>query len=171
MPVTIHAGEGERAENIWQAAYHLHADRIGHGLTLVDRPDLAQRFRDRGIALELCPSSNREVVGFQDPVFEASADCPVYPLQKFMQAGLPFALCTDNPGISRTTLADEYLAAARMSPDGLRLWEALAISRQAFTHAFVPAAEREALRRAVEQELFSLLSGPASAHRGKQPPD
>jgi hypothetical protein len=51
-----------------------------------------------------------------------------------------------------------------MSPDGLRLWEALAISRQAFTHAFVPAAEREALRRSVEQDLFSLLSDPASAH-------
>lgn len=164
MPVTIHAGEGESAENIWQAAYHLHADRIGHGLTLVDRPDLAQRFRDRGIALELCPSSNREVVGFHDPAFEASADCPVYPLQKFIRAGLPFALCTDNPGISRTTLADEYLVASRMSPDGLRLWEALAISRQAFTHAFVPAAEREALRRSVEQDLFSLLSDPASAH-------
>ncbi len=170
MPVTIHAGEGERAENIWQAAYHLHADRIGHGLTLVDRPDLAQRFRDRGIALELCPSSNREVVGFHDPAFAASADCPDYPLRAFMQAGLPLALCTDNPGISRTTLADEYLVAARMRPGGLCLWDPLAISRQAFTHAFVPAAERESLRRAVEQDLFSLLSDPASAHPARPPP-
>ncbi|MBV5332905.1 hypothetical protein JZU54_04955, partial [bacterium] len=31
LPITIHAGEGEAADNIWQAAYHLHADRIGHG--------------------------------------------------------------------------------------------------------------------------------------------
>lgn len=63
MPVTIHAGECEAAENIWQAAYHLHADRIGHGLTLAANPQLAARFRDRGICLTLCPSSNREVVG------------------------------------------------------------------------------------------------------------
>ena len=61
------AGEGESPENIWQAAYHLHADRIGHGLTLTANPQLAARFRDRGICLELCPSSNREVVGFADP--------------------------------------------------------------------------------------------------------
>lgn len=158
MPITIHAGEGERAEHIWQAAYHLHADRIGHGLTLIDQPALAQRFRDRGIALELCPTSNREVVGFRDPAHPASAGFPDYPLRAFMQAGLPFALCTDNPGISRTTLADEYLAASRMSDGGLCLWDALAISRQAFVHAFLPAAERDALRRAVEQEVFGVLA-------------
>ena len=61
LPITIHAGEGESADNIWQAAYHLHADRIGHGLTLADHPNLATRFRDRDICLELCPSSNVEV--------------------------------------------------------------------------------------------------------------
>lgn len=163
-PITIHAGEGESAENIWQAAYHLHADRIGHGLTLIERPDLAQRFRDRGIALELCPTSNREVVGFRDPAFAASADFPGYPLRSFMQAGLPFALCTDNPGISRTTLADEYIGASRMIEGGLTLWDALAISRQGFTHAFVPAAERDALRRAVEQSLFEKLSHTGPRH-------
>ncbi len=157
MPITIHAGEGEAAENIWQAAYHLHADRIGHGLTLSESPSLAQRFRDRGIALELCPSSNREVVGFQDPAHPESAGCPPYPLQAFMAAGLPFALCTDNPGISRTTLSDEYIAASRMSGSGICLWDALAISRQAFTHSFLPAAERDDLRRAVERDLFAQL--------------
>lgn len=161
IPLTIHAGEGESAENIWQAAYHLHADRIGHGLTLAQHPQLAARFRDRGICLELCPSSNREVVGFHDPAYPASAAMPRYPLRSFIESGLPITLCTDNPGISRTTLADEYLAAARMSDGGLTLWEALALVRQAFVHAFLPSAEREHLLKAVDQHIFTQLC----AHR------
>ena len=164
LPLTIHAGEGESAENIWQATYHLHADRIGHGLTLADNPRLAARFRDRGICLELCPTSNREVVGFHDPEVPASAGLPRYPLRQFLHAGLPLTLCTNNPGISRTTLADEYLAAARMSEGGLTQWEALALMRQAFAHAFLPAAERDALLKHADQAAFRLLATTDPAH-------
>lgn len=157
LPLTIHAGEGEAAQNIWQAAYHLHADRIGHGLTLADQPQLASRFRERRICLELCPSSNREVVGYPDPAYPESADLPAYPLRQFLQMGLPLALCTDNPAISRTTLAAEFLAAARMTEGGLSLWESLALMRQAFVHAFLPSAEREALLKRVDAQVFALV--------------
>ena len=162
MPVTIHAGEGESADNIWQAAYHLHADRIGHGLSLADHPQLASRFRDRGICLELCPSSNREVVGFYDPAYPASQNLPRYPLRQFIAGGLPVTLCTDNPGISRTTLVGEYLAAARMTEGGLTLWESLALIRQAFVHAFVPSAERELLMKQADEQVFGLISRPGA---------
>lgn len=158
LPITIHAGEGESAENIWQAAYHLHADRIGHGLTLAGHPPLAARFRDRGVMLELCPTSNREVVGFADPDFPQSAHLPTYPLRRFIDLGLPVTLCTDNPGISRTTLADEYVAAARMTTCGISLWEALALMRQAFVHAFLPSARRETLIKQADERVFALLT-------------
>ncbi len=158
IPLTIHAGEGENAENIWQAAYHLHADRIGHGLTLAQHPQLLARFRDRGICLELCPSSNREVVGFRDPACPVSEGLPCYPLRQFLDSGLPLTLCTDNPGISRTTLTGEYLAAARMTDGGLTLWECLALVRQAFVHAFLPSAQRDALLKTVDQNIFAQLS-------------
>ncbi|WP_347484812.1 CRISPR-associated ring nuclease [Vandammella animalimorsus] len=158
LPITIHAGEGESAQNIWQAAYHLHADRIGHGLTLAEHPQLAARFRNRGICLELCPSSNREVVGFHDPAYPASKNLPTYPLREFLRQGIPLTLCTDNPGISRTSVADEYLAAARMCQDGLSQWEALALMRQAFVHAFLPSAERERLLKHADQRVFHQLN-------------
>lgn len=164
LPITIHAGEGEAPENIWQAAYHLHADRVGHGLTLIQRPELAARFRDRGIALELCPSSNREVVGFADPAHPASAGLPAYPLRAFIDAGLPLTLCTDNPGISQTTLAHEYLAAARMTEGGLTQWEALALMRQAFVHAFLPSAQRETLLKRCDQLVFGHASAITASH-------
>lgn len=158
LALTIHAGEGEAAQHIWQAAYLLHADRIGHGLTLAEQPALAARFRDRGICLELCPTSNREVVGFADPAVPASADLPRYPLRQFIDLGLPLTLCSDNPAISRTTLSGEYLAAARMCEGGLSLWEALALMRQAFVHAFLPANCREALLKRVDARVFALMS-------------
>ncbi|MGS0754021.1 hypothetical protein ACVBEH_04275 [Roseateles sp. GG27B] len=156
LRITIHAGEGELAINIWKSAYHLHADRIGHGLTLAEAPELAQRFRDRRICLELCPSSNREVVGFHDPEHPGAAD--IYPLRQLMDLGVPLTLCTDNPGISRTTLADEYLAAARMTPGGLSHWDALALIKQGFLHAFLPAAVREALIKQVDRHIFDLMA-------------
>jgi adenosine deaminase len=157
MPITIHAGEGESADNIWQAAYHLHADRIGHGLTLTTHPQLAQRFRDRGIALELCPTSNREVVGFNDPAHAESSGFPTYPLRHMLDMGLPLSLCTDNPGISRTDIANEYLCAARMI-DGLNLWETLALIRQGFMHSFLPAKARDQQLARLESIVFKRVS-------------
>ncbi|MBM4200350.1 MAG: adenosine deaminase, partial [Gammaproteobacteria bacterium] len=154
LPVTIHAGEGEKADAIWQAAYHLHADRIGHGLTLGEHQQLATRFRDRGICLELCPTSNREVVGFHDPVVPESAGLPEYPLAALWAQGLPLTLCTDNPGIARTTLSGEFLAAARMSPAGLRVWDALAMIKQGFVHAFLPSDEKERLLKRADAAVY-----------------
>jgi adenosine deaminase len=157
LRVTIHAGEGEPAAHIWKSAYHLHADRIGHGLTLADAPDLAARFRDRRICLELCPTSNREVVGYYDPDHRGAE--ARYPLRQLMMLGVPLTLCTDNPGISRTTLADEYLAAARMTAGGLSQWEALALMKQGFLHAFLPASEREPLIKVIDQRIFDFIQG------------
>lgn len=158
LPITIHAGEGEAADSIWKAAYHLHADRIGHGLTINDNLNLAQRFRDRNICLELCPSSNREVVGFYDPEYPESNGMSIYPLLPLWQhQGLPLTLCTDNPGISRTTLADEYLAAARMIGGKISQWDTLAMIKQGFVHAFLPAQAKETLLKEIDAKLYDLL--------------
>lgn len=158
LPVTIHAGEGESAENIWQAAYHLHADRIGHGLTLADHPELLQRFRNRGICLELCPSSNREVIGYRDPAFTHSSNRPHYPLLQLWQSGVALTINTDNPGISRTTLTNEFIAAARMTSHRISLWDCLALIKQAFVHAMASAEDRETLLKLCDGEIFKLVS-------------
>ncbi|TVR48869.1 MAG: adenosine deaminase [Planctomycetota bacterium] len=156
LPITIHAGEGTPAQSIWQATYRLHADRIGHGLTLADHPDLARRFRDRRICVELCPTSNREVVGFADPDYPGSHR--PYPLATLLDMGVPCTLCTDNPGISRTTLADEYIAASRMSTRGLSWWNALGLIRQGFSHAFCSADERDRLLVDADRLICELIT-------------
>lgn len=155
LPITIHAGEGESADNIWQAAYHLHADRIGHGLSLAEHPQLLKRFRNRGVCLELCPTSNREVVGFCDPNYPQSHTCSVYPLRRLWNAGVPLTLCTDNPGISRCSQTGEYITAARMiqSDGGLTLWEAMAMMKRAFLHAFADTETRSTLMKSADLQV------------------
>lgn len=166
LPITIHAGEGTSVNGIWSAAYHLHADRVGHGLSLVDNPDLAARFRNRDICIELCPTSNMEVVGFHDPCLAGRQARPdgtghgcdrSYPLKKLWELGLPLTICTDNPGISRTDLVNEYIVVSRLA-GGISRWDALAMIKQAFTHAFLPAAEREALVKRADRMIFTALS-------------
>ncbi len=161
LPITIHAGEGEKAESIWQAAYLLHADRIGHGLTLNDNEELAERFLNRGICLELCPTSNVEVVGFKVPGDPQTASYATYPLMELWRKGLPLTLCTDNPGISRTTLTDEYITASLMSEGELTLWDSLAMIKQGFTHGFLSGKEKERLLKQCDGYIYQqLISDP-----------
>ncbi len=145
LPITIHAGEGTEPEKIWEAAYRLHADRVGHGLTLAGNERLLQRFRDRGICIELCPTSNDEVVGYGGE--------RLYPLAHYWKEGVPLALCTDNPGISRTDAAGELLKAASFWL-GMSCWDALAVIRRGFVHAFLPARDRQSLIDRMEQRVY-----------------
>jgi adenosine deaminase len=155
---TIHAGEDEPVENIWQAVYHLSADRIGHGLTLKKNPDLMNRFIDRKIVLELCPSSNFQIVGFQDPALGRSGE--IYPLEKYLAAGVKVTVNTDDPGMSRTSLSREYLKAARMAENGLSCWDILQLIRNSFRAAFAPhKVKGDCLIRA-ENRIMDIVSRP-----------
>ena len=55
---TVHAGEGRPAAEIREAIERLHAQRIGHGTTLLDDPTLVDLILERGIVIEACPTSN-----------------------------------------------------------------------------------------------------------------
>jgi len=157
MAVTIHAGETASASSIWEAAYHLQADRIGHGLTLQDDPALLKRFRDRKIALELCPSSNIQIVGFQDSFLPNTRQLPEYPLKNYLHQGLRVTVNTDNPGISCTSPTQELHRATRLTKGGLSVWELLQIVRNGFRASFADHATRLQLLHKAEQDLMDLL--------------
>ena len=151
LSLTIHAGETESAENIWEAVYHLNADRIGHGLKLIEMPELMDKFRNRKISIEMCPTSNRQIVGF-----EPDSD---YPLKKYLESGLKVCVNTDNPGISRTDFSAEYMAAAELSRGGLSRWQLLQLIRNSFNAAFVDYAKRRALILAAEKTIMEIVTG------------
>ncbi len=157
LQITIHAGETAPAESIWEAVYHLQADRIGHGLKLGDQPDLLRRFIDRRIAVEMCPSSNQQIVGFRDSFLPDTQNLDTYPLRFYLQKGLKVCVNTDNPGISLTDFTRELHRAARLSPDGLSAWEILQLLRNGFTTAFCEREERKTILRKAEQSIMEIL--------------
>ncbi len=154
--LTIHAGEGEDPQNIWQAAYELNADRIGHGLTLCQCPELLDRFRDRDIALEMCPSSNDQIVGYRDHLLGRGENA--YPLADYLAAGLRVTINTDDPGMSRTDLTREYHKAAALTRDGLTYWQILQLVRNGFRAAFCDHQSRRVHLLAAEKAVAYLLT-------------
>ena len=159
MHFTIHAGEIQDVGSIWEAVYHLSAERIGHGLTLRDNPGLLERFRDRSIALEMCPSSNFQIVGFRDNYLPASQGRPLYPLKEYLDQGLRVTVNTDNPGISRTDFSRELHRAARLTPGGLSIWDLLLLIRNGYKAGFCKRPVRTKLLREAESEILELIQG------------
>lgn len=147
--ITIHAGEDQPVQNIWEAVYHLNADRIGHGLTLNENEKLKKRFLDRKIAIEMCPSSNDQIVGYSEKE---------YPLKCYLDEGLRVTVNSDNPGISRTNYSSEYLKAAQLSDGGLSFWEILQLLRNSFQASFLPFAERQRLILNAEKDIISVIN-------------
>lgn len=98
IPFVIHSGETGNVENV-RTAVEYGAKRIGHGLALIQDPDLMQEVARRGIGIEMCPSSNLQT--------RAVSSLKAYPLKKFLDAGIKVSINTDNRTVSHTTLEKE----------------------------------------------------------------
>ena len=155
---TIHAGEDRPVSGIWEAVYLLNAERIGHGLTLRDDKRLKDRFRDRNIVLEMCPSSNFQIAGFRDNYFPETAGRPEYPLKEYLDQGLKVTVNSDNPGISRTDFTKELHKACRMTPHGLSMWEILSLLRNSFKASFAQRNLKQQLLKEAEADIVTLLN-------------
>jgi adenosine deaminase/CheY-like chemotaxis protein len=155
--ITIHAGEEESAQAIWEAIYKLHANRIGHGLTIHEFKDLMNLARDTQICLELCPTSN-VMTNFR-------GNPEKYPLFKYMKEGLNVTINTDDRGTLGTTLSDEFVKSAELyyiSDDNskripLTKWETLRLIKAGFDNAFINREEKRKLLRWVEEEIYEKI--------------
>lgn len=99
-----HAGETTGPETIWDALRLLGAERIGHGTSSAQDPDLLAHLAEAGIVLEVCPSSNvatRAVAGLAE-----------HPLPTFVSAGVGVTVNSDDPPMFGTSLNEEYAVAA-----------------------------------------------------------
>jgi adenosine deaminase/aminodeoxyfutalosine deaminase len=99
-----HAGESTGPETIWDAITLLGAERIGHGIAAARNPRLMRHLAERGIPLEVCPTSNvctRSVPSLAE-----------HPLPALVAAGVPVTINSDDPPMFATTLNQEYAVAA-----------------------------------------------------------
>jgi len=142
LHVTLHAGELapqflpagsiDNTFHVRRAVEIAHAERIGHGVDILSETDpegLMNEMRDRGVLVEVCLSSN-------DQILQVSG--AAHPLAAYLAHGVPVALATDDQGVSRSSLAGEYLRAAR--DQHLTYRQLKSIARSSLEHAFLPGA-------------------------------
>ena len=146
--VTLHAGEivpglvspADLRFHIRQAVEIAGAERIGHGVDLVNETgyrSLLRTMARRHVLVEAPLTSNAQILGVSGRA---------HPFLRYRAAGVPLALATDDPGVSRIDLTHEYAFAATQYDLGYRSLKELA--RASLEHAFLPG---RSLWRAVGQ--------------------
>ncbi len=96
---TVHAAEGRAPSEIRRAVLNLHAQRIGHGTTLLQDPGTVDLVMERGVLIEACVSSNWHV--------GAIAQIQDHPLPQWLHAGVKACCCTDNTLLSAVDAPEE----------------------------------------------------------------
>ncbi|QIK65733.1 adenosine deaminase [Nocardioides sp. HDW12B] len=101
-----HAGETTGPQTVWDAIRLLGAERIGHGTSSVQDPDLLAHLAATGIPLEVCPTSNlatRAVASYEE-----------HPVRAMVEAGVTITIGSDDPPMFGTWLTKEYEIAAEL---------------------------------------------------------
>ena len=131
LHLTAHAGEIAGPDSIW-GALNLRVERIGHGLTAGQDPELMEELARRQIPIEICVTSNLRT--------GCCAELSQHPVRRYFDEGLMLTLNTDDPAMFRTSLVDEYELVQRafnFSDDHLR-----ELARNSFEASFLPAEKK-----------------------------
>jgi adenosine deaminase len=136
--VTLHAGElaigmvppeGLRF-HIRESIRTGHAERIGHGVSVMyeDKPlELLREMSSKNTLVEICLTSNDEILGVSGAR---------HPLSTYRKYGVPVALATDDQGVSRGDMTQEYLRAVETY--ALTYTDLKGMARQSIEHSFLP---------------------------------
>ncbi|GAA3295366.1 hypothetical protein GCM10020295_22370 [Streptomyces cinereospinus] len=101
-----HAGETTGPQTVWDALTHLRAERIGHGTSAAQDPELLAHLAEHRIPLEVCPTSNIAT--------RAVRTLDEHPIKEFARAGVLVTVNSDDPPMFGTDLNGEYAVAARL---------------------------------------------------------
>ena len=102
--ITVHAGESDGPNSVWQALENLGATRIGHALSIEDDPRLCDYILEHKIGIEANLTSNLQTTSIPDLIS--------HPLKSWLERGLLATINTDDPGISGIDLIHEFEVAA-----------------------------------------------------------
>jgi len=143
--VALHAGElalglvppDVLGTHIAKAITRGHAERIGHGTDIAyshNQADLLRDMRIKKIAVEISLSSSDTILGVTGGR---------HPLRQYLKAGVPVVICTDDEGVSRSDLTNEYVRA--VLEHNVSYAELKQISRNGLEYSFLDAATKARL--------------------------
>ncbi|MEK7293043.1 MAG: adenosine deaminase [Actinomycetota bacterium] len=154
---TIHAGEAFGLPSIWEALQFCGAERLGHGVRIVDditgEPGheqlgrLAQFVRDRRIPLELCPTSNVNT--------GVSSSIATHPIGMLKRLRFRVTVNTDNRLMSATSMTNEFEQLAKAFDWNINDFQWLTVN--AMKSAFAPFDERLKLINQVIKPQYAAL--------------
>ncbi len=155
---TIHAGEAYGPASIWQAIQICGAERLGHGVRIIEDIDfrgtepklglLASYVRDRRIPLELCPTSNLQT--------GAAKDYASHPIGELEKLRFRVTINTDNRLMSGTSMSQEMEHVVDAFD-----WSFLDLQRvtvNALKSAFIPFDERLAIIEELVKPAYEKIS-------------
>lgn len=135
LEVTVHAGEVDGPESVWDAIRELGATRIGHGIHSLADPELVDHLAEHRIGLEVAITSNIHTGTVEDYTS--------HPVKDMLEQGLLANLNTDDPAISGIDLRHEYEVAAPLA--GLNPELTRQAQANALEMAFLPDDEKRGL--------------------------
>jgi adenosine deaminase len=158
--LTIHAGEAFGLPSIWEALQLCGAERLGHGVRIVDdiavAPEggtrlgrLAHLVRDRRVPLELCPTSNVHS--------GAASSIEEHPIGLLMDLKFRVTVNTDNRLMSATSLSQEF--AQLVDTFGIGWDRIRRLTINAMKSAFLPFDERVRFLDDVIRPAYATLAG------------
>jgi adenine deaminase len=144
---TAHAGEDAGPGNIAVALGALRAERIDHGVAIMEDPELATRVAERRVPLTVCPNSNVVIANR----FPSLAE---HPLRRMRQMGLLATINTDDPAMTDLDLGREYRTVAQalaMSWD-----EMTAVALDGIEASWLDDDEKRSMRASFEAEIAAI---------------
>ena len=126
LRLAAHAGENGPGANVREAILDAGVERIVHGVRAAGDPALLELLAERGIPVDVCLASNRNLV----PELAQAAS---HPLPAMLRAGVRCALGTDDPGVIPCDLAEEWAQALAL---GLTDAEMASLAENAATDAW-----------------------------------
>jgi aminodeoxyfutalosine deaminase len=131
LHLTAHAGESAGPDSIW-GALNLKAERIGHGLSAGQDPELIEQLAESQVPIEICVTSNLRT--------GCCAELAQHPMRRYFDQGLMLTLNSDDPAMFRTSLVEEYALvqeAFGFTDEHLR-----ELARSSFEASFLPPEKK-----------------------------
>ena len=131
LHLTAHAGESAGPESIW-GALNLKVERIGHGLTAGQDPELIEELAGSQVPIEICVTSNLRT--------GCCAELAQHPVRRYFDQGLMLTLNSDDPAMFHTSLIEEYVLVQEtfgFTDEHLR-----ELARNSFEASFLPAEKK-----------------------------
>lgn len=138
IPFTIHSGEASGAMSV-KSAINMGANRIGHGIHIVEDDALVDLIAKHKIPLEICPTSNIDT--------KAVSSKDELPIKYLLNKGVIVTINTDDPTVSYTTLKKEYMLLKKI---GLTIDEVKRISLNSINASFLRDAKKKQLLKYIK---------------------